>query len=98
MSAETERFLLFVAGNYPSMRDLWITEGGSTVYDEEAVGKFFGTASVGQSVILKSLLSIWSGRWSGSTGELSIEFFDLAILSPDARRPLIDWLANPFFP
>jgi len=80
---------------YPRFTDLWNLE--KREYDPNATTATMYTCSPGEGVILKCLLTIWRGN-AGPDGAFKIDLAELAIVDPVNRRPLLEWLADPFWP
>ena len=47
-----------------------------------------------QIIVKNVILSIWNGR----SNEVKVDVTDIAALSPQDKKPLIEWLWNPFWP
>lgn len=88
---EMERFEALVS-RYPRFAGIW-SFGTPALCDTDLAHRELRVCATGEAVILKALLSIWSG----SDG-FPIEFSDLGTLDENNRRPLAEWVANPFFP
>lgn len=85
MTAEQSRFFLLLS-NYPRLAPCWDAGSRSMV-----VMKPRGL-SAGEATVFRCLASIWLGEGH------AVPFADLAALDPASRKPLVEWLANPFFP
>lgn len=93
--SDTQKRLFELLENYPRFDGLWNQEARE--YDASAVGNTLATCSRGEVVILKCILTIWGGN-AGSDGEFMIDIAGLATLDKENRRPLVQWLAAPFWP
>jgi hypothetical protein len=47
-----------------------------------------------QSTVKDVVLSIWNG----GSNTIKVDITDLAALSPELKKPLLEWLQNPFWP
>jgi hypothetical protein len=79
-----ERFWALLDYFPPRVRDQWDREG------EEHLGDPIGL-SHGEVTMHAALKAIWYGK-----GE--VDLADLAALDVQFRKPLLEWLADPFFP
>lgn len=97
MSETTEqtRFFDELLCHYPRLAEFWDREKRE-FQDEKAEYAANGNAlSSGERVVLKALASIWLG---GSCVSYALDFTEMAALSPDFLKPLVQWLINPFWP
>jgi hypothetical protein len=95
MSDTQRRFFDELLAHYPRLAEFWDREERS--FDDERAERSMGVLSPGEAVVLKVLASIWMG----CAPELSlykIDVTDLAVLSPEWRAPLVEWILNPFWP
>lgn len=78
--------------NYPALRYYWDREKREC---DLTLMRRAGYLTSGESVILKCLASIWlrSGQ-----ANFRIDVTDLAALDSRSRQPLLEWLADPFWP
>lgn len=93
MSEEQQQFFAMLE-SYPTLKRFW--DQDSMDVDLKAVKKSEGYLSSGEFIALQVLTSIWLG--TGTMMMLKIDFTDLAVLSPDFRRPFVEWLCQPFYP
>lgn len=95
--SETQRqFFEVLLKHYPRLAEFWNRE--KREFDEVMASPAVlsgGVLSSGEKTILKALASIWLGS-ANSTFQLDIT--DLAALPVSERRPLVAWIANPFWP
>jgi hypothetical protein len=91
--ASTDKTRFFqLLDNYPTLSRYWDREA-----DELKVKAFENATGLsgGETLVLNVLASIWFGS---GRGKFEIDITDLAALSVEARRPVLEWLADPFWP
>ncbi len=87
---EKEKFKRMLK-KYPSLRGFWKEIEGN--FDTKGASVAVGL-SPSELVILKCLSSIWGGASNGN----DVDFTDIAALSIEDRKPLVEFLVNPFWP
>jgi len=80
-------------GNYPALSHYWNTE--KEELDIDQVEAIRGKLSPGEVLLLNILVSIWCGN---ARNDFEIDITDLAAIDLHARRPIIEWLIDPFWP
>lgn len=93
MSDTQKRFFDELLAAYPRLAEFW-DRSRRCLLDDRAEAAM-GSLSPGERVVLKALASIWLGR---ADGGYEIDLTDLAALSPEWRKPLVQWLINPYWP
>lgn len=93
--SHTQRQFFDLLEHYPRFTGFWSREHRE--YNDDAVTEALGTCSSGEIVILKCLVTIWRGN-AGPNSEFQIDLAELAIVNSNNRRPLLLWLAEPFWP
>lgn len=89
---EYDRFFELL-NHYPFLKSYW-SRGENECDIERLKNDASGILSKGESVLAAAMLSIWTH----SGAHLPLDFSDLGALDEDARKPLIEWLREPFFP
>ena len=92
---DSQRRFFNLLDHYPRLASIWNRE--EREYDPDEAARTLEVCSPGEAVTLKSLLTIWRGN-AGKKGEFEIDLAGLAIIDPANCRPLLGWLANPFWP
>ncbi len=92
MKTESQQFFDLLS-NYPRLESFWDKETKSA--DFQAILNSYKKLSKGETIILKCLYSIWRGT-AGKTH--TIDITDLALLDAENKKPLLEWIINPFFP
>jgi len=79
--------------HYPTLAHHWNTEKEELDIDqvEAAIGKL----SSGEVVILNILVSIWLGS---ARDKHTIDITDLAAIDIHSKKPIIEWLIDPYWP
>lgn len=93
MSDSQKRFFDELLAHYPRLAEYWDREDRSFL-DEKATATM-GVLSCGERVVLKALAAIWMGS---AEAPFKLDFSGVGALSPNFRKPLVDWLLNPFWP
>jgi len=93
MSETQERFFAELQAHYPRLEQFWDREARE--FRDEAAEDALGRLSPGEAVVLKALASIWLGC---AHSAYQLDLTDLAALSPEWRKPLVEWLQTPFWP
>lgn len=91
MKTDREKFYDLL-DRFPQFSRFWDRE--KHICDLDNINSLAGLSS-GEVVIRNVLVSIWGGR---ALDQNRIDITDLASLSPDALRPIIEWLAAPYWP
>ena len=94
MSQDQAKFFQLLA-RFPRLAGFWSAERRECDPDRIGRGLRGDTLSPGERVILKALYSIWCGR---AGKHALIDITDLAALDAHIRQPILDWLADPFWP
>ncbi len=92
-SVNQTRFFDGLLAKYPRLEEFWDRERRE--FNDIRAKKQMGVLSSGEKVVLKALASIWMGS---SNGKFDLNFSDVADLSPSFRKPLVEWLINPWWP
>jgi len=92
MSESQSKFFVMAHG-YAFMRPFLKPE--TQEVEVERLRKIMGRLSSGEQVVAHCLISIWTR--DGAAAD-RIDLTDLAALSTGARVPILEWLADPFWP
>lgn len=87
-----EEFFALLKNHFSEYRHFWSSGG----LDLKTVDRTLAELPTREAIALKCLLTIWSGN--DNDGKYAVDISDLAILSPDKKEPLIQWLTTPFWP
>lgn len=76
--------------SYPFLNEFWDKEKNRVDLEGIEIGYFPSEYIVVNDVVL----SIWNGQFNST----KVDITDLAALSPIRKKPLLEWLLNPFWP
>jgi hypothetical protein len=93
MSTEQEKFFTLL-NQYPNLAVCWNEQ--KREIRPRMIIRTNALASTGEKVILACLQCIWYGQASDSG--TFIDITQLAQLSDQYKRPIVEWLINPFWP
>jgi hypothetical protein len=101
MSENQKMFMEMLQAHYPRLKQYWSCEPGRS--PELRIGDAkhslaSGVLCSGECVILKALVAIWLGGVPSTHPEFLLDFSDLATLDRAVRLPLVQWLADPYWP
>ena len=100
MSENQKKFKELLEKHYWFLKQYWVwNASGSGELQLEAARASLGKLSSGERVILCCLVAIWCGGLGKGMAAFKIDFSDLyGYVDPAERKPLLEWLVDPFWP
>jgi len=92
LNEEQATFAIWVEENSPYLLPLFDFENAA--YKPEAVERYLGTASHGEAIMARFVLSVWR-----HSNDFDFDFVEAAAtLDKKQMKVITEWLKNPFWP